>query len=193
MLAPLEAGQIGRPVLAQEELRRLGEAQEVVVERFGERRARGVARNLQRAARGHHRRGRCHELEAVPHGLAARDFHRHGARQRALFEYHRTHALGQRQLDGRSANGAAVHDHIEPRGISFDGECPGGGADDASRSQSPVREEWRLNGDERGQWWGLVKKRLMLRYGDQMVGLAVIGVDGSPGRVEVGPSGRDRG
>jgi len=38
VLAPLETGQIRRPVLAHEELRRLGEAQEVVVERLGERR-----------------------------------------------------------------------------------------------------------------------------------------------------------
>jgi len=43
-----------------------------------------------------------------------------------------------------------------------------------------------VNGAPRsGQWWGLDKKHAMRRYGDQMIGLAVIGVDGSPGRVEV--------
>jgi choline dehydrogenase-like flavoprotein len=46
-----------------------------------------------------------------------------------------------------------------------------------------------VNGDESGQWWGLGKKRLMRRYGDQMVGLAVIGVDGGPGRVEASSPG----
>jgi choline dehydrogenase-like flavoprotein len=45
------------------------------------------------------------------------------------------------------------------------------------------------NGAPGGSWWGLEKKRHMLRYGDQMVGLAVIGVDGSPGRVEGSPAG----
>src|SRR6266581_8294798 len=38
VLAPLEPLPIGRAVLAHEELRRLGKAQEVVVERFGQRR-----------------------------------------------------------------------------------------------------------------------------------------------------------
>jgi choline dehydrogenase-like flavoprotein len=42
-----------------------------------------------------------------------------------------------------------------------------------------------------GQWWGLEKKHAMRRYGDQMIGLAVIGVDGSPGRVEVPEGSRD--
>lgn len=41
-----------------------------------------------------------------------------------------------------------------------------------------------VNGDTKGRWWGLEKKRLMEEYGDHLVGLAVIGVDGSPGRVE---------
>jgi choline dehydrogenase-like flavoprotein len=45
-----------------------------------------------------------------------------------------------------------------------------------------------VNGDPRSKWWGLDKKRIMARYGDQMVGLALIGVDGSPGRV-LSPSG----
>lgn len=40
-----------------------------------------------------------------------------------------------------------------------------------------------------GSWWGLEKKRHMLRYGDQMLGLAVIGVDGSPGTVQGSPAG----
>jgi choline dehydrogenase-like flavoprotein len=46
-----------------------------------------------------------------------------------------------------------------------------------------------LNDDGRGtgQWWGLRKKHVMRRYGDHMVGLAVIGVDGSPGRVFPAP------
>jgi choline dehydrogenase-like flavoprotein len=41
-----------------------------------------------------------------------------------------------------------------------------------------------VNGDTHGRWWGLEKKRLMEEYGHHLVGLAVIGVDGSPGRVE---------
>lgn len=45
------------------------------------------------------------------------------------------------------------------------------------------------NGAPGGSWWGLEKKRQMLRYGDQMLGLAVIGVDGSPGTVQAGPTG----
>jgi choline dehydrogenase-like flavoprotein len=48
-----------------------------------------------------------------------------------------------------------------------------------------------VNGDQSGKWWGLAKKREMHHYGDQMVGLAVIGVDGSPGRVEATPSSAD--
>ena len=45
------------------------------------------------------------------------------------------------------------------------------------------------NGAPVGSWWGLEKKRQMLRYGDQMLGLAVIGIDGSPGTVQAGPTG----
>jgi hypothetical protein len=41
------------------------------------------------------------------------------------------------------------------------------------------------NGDPVDKWWGLEKKRMMRRYGTQMLGLAVLGLDGSPGRVEV--------
>ena len=41
------------------------------------------------------------------------------------------------------------------------------------------------NGDPARLWWGLDKKRMMRRYGDTMVGLAVLGLDGSPGRIEV--------
>jgi enediyne biosynthesis protein E9 len=45
-----------------------------------------------------------------------------------------------------------------------------------------------LNSDGRSdRWWGLDKKHVMRRYGDQMLGLAVIGVDGSPGTVH-GPT-----
>lgn len=42
-----------------------------------------------------------------------------------------------------------------------------------------------------GRWWGLEKKRAMRSYGDQLVGLAVIGVDGSPGRVLAAPVSSD--
>lgn len=50
-----------------------------------------------------------------------------------------------------------------------------------------------LNDDGRGtgQWWGLEKKHVMRRYGDDMLGLAVIGVDGSPGTVFPGPDPGD--
>jgi choline dehydrogenase-like flavoprotein len=40
-----------------------------------------------------------------------------------------------------------------------------------------------VNGDPGRLWWGLEKKHLMRRYGDRMLGLAVLGLDGSPGRV----------
>lgn len=41
-----------------------------------------------------------------------------------------------------------------------------------------------LNSDGRSEkWWGLDKKHVMRRYGDRMLGLAVIGVDGSPGTI----------
>ena len=42
-----------------------------------------------------------------------------------------------------------------------------------------------LNDDGRGtgQWFGLSKKHAMRRYADRMLGLAVIGVDGSPGTI----------
>jgi choline dehydrogenase-like flavoprotein len=48
-----------------------------------------------------------------------------------------------------------------------------------------------VNGDPDGQWWGLKKKRLMRRYGDQMLGLAVLGVDGSPGTLSARVGGGD--
>jgi choline dehydrogenase-like flavoprotein len=38
-----------------------------------------------------------------------------------------------------------------------------------------------------GQWFGLQKKRTMRRYADRMIGLAVIGVDGSPGTIHPAP------
>ncbi len=41
-----------------------------------------------------------------------------------------------------------------------------------------------VNGGGDGRWWGKKKKHLMKSYGERMLGLAVIGVDGSPGRVE---------
>jgi choline dehydrogenase-like flavoprotein len=40
------------------------------------------------------------------------------------------------------------------------------------------------NGDPGRLWWGLEKKRLMRHYGSRMVGLAVLGIDGSPGTVQ---------
>jgi choline dehydrogenase-like flavoprotein len=40
-----------------------------------------------------------------------------------------------------------------------------------------------VNGDPADQWWGLRKKRLMRAYGTRMLGLAVLGLDGSPGTV----------
>lgn len=51
-----------------------------------------------------------------------------------------------------------------------------------------------LNDDGRGggQWWGLRKKHAMRRYADRMLGLAVIGVDGSPGRISAAPDAGDR-
>lgn len=42
-----------------------------------------------------------------------------------------------------------------------------------------------------GKWWGLGKKGVLERYGDQFVGLAVIGVDGSPGEVRSVPDQSD--
>lgn len=48
-----------------------------------------------------------------------------------------------------------------------------------------------VNGDPGGLWWGLRKKHLMRSYGSELVGLAVIGVDGSPGRVFGNPSSSD--
>lgn len=47
------------------------------------------------------------------------------------------------------------------------------------------------NGDPYGAWWGLEKKRLMRSYGDRMLGLAVLGIDGSPGRVTALPTSSD--
>lgn len=48
-----------------------------------------------------------------------------------------------------------------------------------------------VNGDANGRWWGRDKKQVMKSYGQHMLGLAVIGVDGSPGRVEVSPGAGD--
>jgi choline dehydrogenase-like flavoprotein len=48
-----------------------------------------------------------------------------------------------------------------------------------------------VNGDGTEQFWGLRKKRVMKRYADEMVGLAVIGVDGSPGEVRTVPDQSD--
>jgi hypothetical protein len=48
-----------------------------------------------------------------------------------------------------------------------------------------------INGDPTTKWWGLNKKHLMRRYGDQLVGIAVIGVDGSPGQVVAAPNASD--
>ena len=45
------------------------------------------------------------------------------------------------------------------------------------------------NGDPRRLWWGLEKKRMMREYGSTMLGLAVLGIDGSPGRVIATPRG----
>lgn len=45
------------------------------------------------------------------------------------------------------------------------------------------------NGDPDRLWWGLRKKRLMRHYGTRMLGLAVLGVDGSPGEVIASPPG----
>ena len=45
------------------------------------------------------------------------------------------------------------------------------------------------NGDPARLWWGLAKKRLMRDYATRMVGLAVLGIDGSPGRVIAAPRG----
>ncbi|HVS68905.1 MAG TPA: GMC family oxidoreductase N-terminal domain-containing protein [Mycobacteriales bacterium] len=48
-----------------------------------------------------------------------------------------------------------------------------------------------VNGDPDELWWGLRKKHLMRSYGSELVGLAVIGVDGSPGRILGNPSSSD--
>lgn len=48
-----------------------------------------------------------------------------------------------------------------------------------------------VNGDGTPQWWGRRKKNVMKHYADQMVGLAVIGVDGSPGEVRTVPDQSD--
>jgi choline dehydrogenase-like flavoprotein len=48
-----------------------------------------------------------------------------------------------------------------------------------------------VNGDPDDLWWGLRKKQLMRHYGTELVGLAVIGVDGSPGRIIGNPSSSD--
>ncbi len=48
-----------------------------------------------------------------------------------------------------------------------------------------------LNGDGSGQWWGLTKKQVMEEYGQHLLGLAVIGVDGSPGVVRTVPDASD--
>lgn len=45
------------------------------------------------------------------------------------------------------------------------------------------------NGDPTRLWWGLQKKHLMRSYGETLVGLAVLGVDGSPGVVYPSPPG----
>jgi choline dehydrogenase-like flavoprotein len=43
------------------------------------------------------------------------------------------------------------------------------------------------NGDPDDLWWGLRKKRLMRSHGTQLLGLAVLGLDGSPGSISVAP------
>jgi choline dehydrogenase-like flavoprotein len=48
-----------------------------------------------------------------------------------------------------------------------------------------------VNGDPDDLWWGLRKKRMMHSYGSELVGLAVIGVDGSPGQILGNPSSSD--
>ncbi len=48
-----------------------------------------------------------------------------------------------------------------------------------------------VNGDGAGQWWGLDKKQMMKHYGSHLLGLAVIGVDGSPGEVRTVPDQSD--
>ena len=45
------------------------------------------------------------------------------------------------------------------------------------------------NGDPARLWWGLDKKRMMRQYGETMLGLAVLGIDGSPGSVRISPPG----
>lgn len=47
------------------------------------------------------------------------------------------------------------------------------------------------NGDPATRWWGLDKKRMMRDHGTRMLGLAVLGIDGSPGRVEVASPDED--
>ncbi|HEV3228917.1 MAG TPA: GMC family oxidoreductase [Solirubrobacteraceae bacterium] len=48
-----------------------------------------------------------------------------------------------------------------------------------------------INGDPVAKWWGLDKKHLMRHYGDQLVGIAVIGVDGSPGQIVASSTSND--
>jgi cholesterol oxidase len=45
------------------------------------------------------------------------------------------------------------------------------------------------NGDPDDLFWGLRKKRMMRHYGTRMLGLAVLGIDGSPGQVFAAPTG----
>ncbi|HYH59088.1 MAG TPA: GMC family oxidoreductase [Thermoleophilaceae bacterium] len=49
-----------------------------------------------------------------------------------------------------------------------------------------------LNGDAHDRWWGRGKKDVMRDYGQRMVGLAIIGVDGSPGQVRTAVSSSDQ-
>lgn len=48
-----------------------------------------------------------------------------------------------------------------------------------------------VNGDGNGKWWGLEKKHKLEEYGSRLVGLAVIGVDGSPGVIRTVPNPGD--
>jgi cholesterol oxidase len=49
-----------------------------------------------------------------------------------------------------------------------------------------------LNGDADHRWWGRGKKDVMREYGRRMIGLAIIGVDGSPGQVRSVVSSSDQ-
>jgi choline dehydrogenase-like flavoprotein len=49
-----------------------------------------------------------------------------------------------------------------------------------------------LNGDAHNRWWGRGKKDVMREYARRMVGLAIIGVDGSPGQVRTAMSASDQ-